>query len=191
MKKPATRFSLLLALMATHLLIAIEGYAGTTYPLPPSLPSSDKRRRVSFKPQLSQHCLAVKVKDPMIKGYHVRSFNLTFNFQADGSIADIKIERKWGWANNNIPVIEFSAEDFAVNYGWLTVNRDGWELQAFSHRYIDNYITISFGLNAYRPMADDGSLGDITKIYLVVFQQLAGGEERIFRSASNDAIKCP
>ena len=190
MKKLTTR--LLLALIT--LLVAVEGHAGMIYPLPASIPPLDERlqkmKRSKFKPQLSQRCLAIKVIDKMIKGYHQRSFNLTFDFQSDGSIAKVKLERKWGWDNQNIPPIEFSAENFAVNYGWKTVTGDGLELQAFSHRHTDDYATISFGLNIYRPMNEDGSWGDMTQINLVVFERRADGEERVYQSKNSNVVKC-
>ena len=191
MKKLTTRLSLALI----TLLVAVEGYAGITYPLPPSIqPLAERlqemKRGIQFKPQLSQRCLAVKVIDKMIKGYHQRSFNLTFDFQQDGSIAKVKLERKHGWENSNIPAIEFSVEDFAINYGWMVVTKDGWELQAFSHRHTDNHATITFGLNIYRPLTDDGFWGDMTKIHLVVFEQNADGEERVYQSKNSDVVTC-
>ena len=180
MKNLATRLSL--ALIASCLLVWVDVQATISYPLPPSLPTYSVS---DFKPPLERRCLAVTVNE---QWNQPRAVKLTVDFREDGSIANAKLARDWGWEDRDTPAIELSAEDFAINYGWLTMTRDSWKLQAFSHRHTDSYATTSFGLIIYRQLNDDASVGDMTKIHLVIFEQ-RDGKERIFRSTSS-AIRC-
>ena len=204
--KATIRFSLLLVLATNGIIPKAE--ATISYPFI----NDSYYITEHFDPPLKQHCLTVVVSDKMKdwsfgakhyrgvsskalkdwarKNGYSRALDLTLTFQQDGSIADFKLTRSWGWEDRNAPSIELSSEDFAINYGRFIEDKTSWRLRSFSHRYTDSYATINFGLIIYRSVSFAGAVGDMTEVYLVVFEQRAGQQERIFRSVSSDFVAC-
>ena len=191
MKKAIISFSLLF----TTITATIEAQATISYPLPIN-PYGFLSISTDFKPPLKQRCLAITVSKKMKdwafgQGYSPRGLHLILDFQEDGSIANLKLTRGWGWENRDAPAIELSSNNFAINYGRVTEDETSWRLRSFSHRHTDNYATINLGLIIYRLINSDGSIGDMTKVHLVVFEKRVGQqEERIFRSVSGNVIDC-